>query len=153
MIGCKEGENFIIPDMETMKNECGESRLWGGMHFRKSVSASFSLCEGLGDLAWDTVNKVRNGSNFTSTYVQGDPLPSRNAPGANCSASSTMLPATEPPTGNNTEAPTTVAVPIKNEDANPEDQDDLNGQASVAFPQQTGFAFLCLVASLVTWLK
>lgn len=167
MIGCREDENFTVPDMETLKYECGESRLWGGTHFRESVSASYELCDGLGTLAWAVVDKVRNGSNFTSSYIEDDPLPSRNAPGAMCGPSPTASPGTEPPTGNNTSAaapsPSPTAVPItiasnetssaiKSEDSDsPKDQniaDDSSGQVSAAACPRAGFlALISIVAT------
>lgn len=73
-LGCDE-DWFTIPDMATLRDVCGESRLWGGMHFRASVPNSYALCQGLGPLALAVIDQTRNGSNFTNVYYQGDPLP------------------------------------------------------------------------------
>jgi len=40
--------NIEFKDMLSFKDACGESRLKGGMHFTKSVSDAYKLCEGIG---------------------------------------------------------------------------------------------------------
>ena len=36
---------------------CGDSRLWGGMHFTDSVPDSYELCDGIGTLAYGSLMK------------------------------------------------------------------------------------------------
>jgi len=73
-LGCKHG-GFGIADMEHLARECGESRLWGGMHYTVSVPAGVELCQGLGTLGVERVDFLRNGSGLGSTYVRGDARP------------------------------------------------------------------------------
>jgi hypothetical protein len=40
-----------------MVNECGESRIWGGVHFRAAVEEAKNLCGPFGDRAYDFVNR------------------------------------------------------------------------------------------------
>jgi len=69
-LGCKQG-GFVIENMAALSEECGESRLWGGMHFTKSVDAGRDLCKGLGTMGWEYVTKIRNGSDLGSTHIRG----------------------------------------------------------------------------------
>lgn len=39
---------IVMESLEELRNKCGESRLDGGMHFAKSVPASYDLCSGIG---------------------------------------------------------------------------------------------------------
>eukprot|EP00798_Chlamydomonas_sp_ICE-L_P005034 gene5034-34821_t len=39
-------------NMSQLRDLCGESRIWGGMHFQASVPASYQLCEGIGARAY-----------------------------------------------------------------------------------------------------
>lgn len=75
--GC--GEGFVVPDMSTLDAECGNSRLWAGLHFTKAVPAGQDLCVGLGDMALELEKKIRNGSDFGSKFVKGDARPTCNA--------------------------------------------------------------------------
>lgn len=43
---------FSFENMTELANVCGESRLWGGMHFSKSIPDSYELCDGVGDRAY-----------------------------------------------------------------------------------------------------
>lgn len=43
---------FSFNNMTELANVCGESRLWGGMHFSKSVPDSYELCNGVGERAY-----------------------------------------------------------------------------------------------------
>lgn len=47
-----EIDEHTFADMTDLKNVCGESRLWGGMHFGASVSKGYDLCEGVGKLGY-----------------------------------------------------------------------------------------------------
>jgi hypothetical protein len=44
--GC--GESFHTPTLEEFADVCGESRLWGGMHFSASTAAGAELVKGIG---------------------------------------------------------------------------------------------------------
>ena len=41
-------EPVTFSTMSDLKDVCGESRLWGGMHFAASVPDSYELCDGVG---------------------------------------------------------------------------------------------------------
>lgn len=68
--GCGQG-GFEIANMTVLSQECGESRLWGGMHFTRSVAAGRELCAGLGELGLDYVEVIQNRSDFGTSYVKG----------------------------------------------------------------------------------
>jgi len=42
---------LVAPTMTDLRNQCGESRLDGGMHFARSVPDSYRVCEGIGTQA------------------------------------------------------------------------------------------------------
>jgi len=71
--GCLD--DFTIPDMETLGRECGESRLWAGVHFSKAVSAAEDLCAGFGHMASEYEKAIRNGSTLGNKFYQGDARP------------------------------------------------------------------------------
>jgi len=48
---------------------CGESRLWGGMHFTESVAAGKKLVEGYGAAATDWAVELLGGSSFPTDIV------------------------------------------------------------------------------------
>mmetsp|Transcript_20520 Transcript_20520/g.23543 ORF Transcript_20520/g.23543 Transcript_20520/m.23543 type:complete len:642 (+) Transcript_20520:44-1969(+) len=73
-LGCKQG-GFTIPNMDALAKECGESRLWGGMHFTASVPAGRELCTGIGSLAFEYMQMIRNGSSLCEAHVKGDDRP------------------------------------------------------------------------------
>mmetsp|Transcript_3099 Transcript_3099/g.6823 ORF Transcript_3099/g.6823 Transcript_3099/m.6823 type:complete len:548 (+) Transcript_3099:302-1945(+) len=91
-VGCVDGQEpfpfvsrgcddvgFVIKDMETLGKECGDSRLWAGLHFTQAVSAGEELCDGLGTMALEYEKKIRNESTFGSKYYQDDARPICNA--------------------------------------------------------------------------
>uniref|UniRef100_A0A7S1ZRM1 Vanadium-dependent haloperoxidase NapH1-like second helical-bundle domain-containing protein n=1 Tax=Trieres chinensis TaxID=1514140 RepID=A0A7S1ZRM1_TRICV len=60
--GSSETEPGVVPakaltlsfaTMTELRDMCGKSRLWGGMHFTKSVQDSYQLCKGLGAKAYN----------------------------------------------------------------------------------------------------
>merc|ERR1712238_133250 len=73
-LGCKHG-GFAIPHLQHLAEECGESRLWGGMHFTASVPAGVELCGGLGTLGVERVEFLRNGSGLEGADVRGAERP------------------------------------------------------------------------------
>ena len=72
-IGC--GQRFQLNDMADLAALCGESRLWGGMHFTKAVEAGNDIVTGIGELAMEFVKTIKNGSNWTNQYMRGDKRP------------------------------------------------------------------------------
>lgn len=72
--GC-EGSEVILEDMTELQYVCGQSRLWGGMHFTTSVGAAEEMCSGLGDLGMDYVHMIKAGSDWTNSYRKGDARP------------------------------------------------------------------------------
>lgn len=81
--GCEEGFLFQIGygtsqhvhNMSKLASVCGESCLWGGMHFTKSVKAGNEIVPGLGQLALDFVRSIRAASNWTNSYTHGSSRP------------------------------------------------------------------------------
>merc|ERR1719333_1467605 len=47
--------------LDEFAETCGQSRLWGGMHFTEAVPAAKKLVEGLGAMAYDQALKLLNG--------------------------------------------------------------------------------------------
>jgi hypothetical protein len=45
--------NIEFKDTLSFRDACGESRLKGGMHFTKSISDAYELCEGIGYIGGD----------------------------------------------------------------------------------------------------
>ena len=50
---------------------CGESRLWGGMHFSKSVPDSYTLCDGVGKRGYTDLMKPLLGRGDYSELMDG----------------------------------------------------------------------------------
>lgn len=74
-IGCIPEERLRFATMSDLARECGQSRLWAGLHFTASVSAAETQCSGLGRLASDLTKKVRNGTTWGATWAEGQPRP------------------------------------------------------------------------------
>lgn len=64
-------EPGIVPAVDTLivfdtwtdfANDCGESRLWAGVHFRAAVDASKQICDSFGDMAVSYLESLINGS-------------------------------------------------------------------------------------------
>ena len=60
----------VLQGMQELRNICGESRLDGGMHFAKSVMASYELCNGVGTAAADYAYALSGGGNFSTTSYE-----------------------------------------------------------------------------------
>lgn len=58
---------YTIPNLEGVRDICGQSRLWGGIHYTAAIAAGEQICEGLGDLALAYVEELKGGATF-----QGD---------------------------------------------------------------------------------
>ena len=58
-------ENDVVFTWENwtdLENECGLSRLWGGVHFRPSITAGMDIGHTIGDIAYDFVMEHVNGT-------------------------------------------------------------------------------------------
>ncbi|WP_299881370.1 vanadium-dependent haloperoxidase [uncultured Cocleimonas sp.] len=69
--GSSRIEPGIVPAVDTtlsfdtwteFNNDCGESRLWAGVHFRAAVDASKEVCNGFGDMANEYVSSLIDGT-------------------------------------------------------------------------------------------
>ena len=74
-LGCLYTGGFDIPSMTALAEECGQSRLWGGMHFTASVPAGHEICQGLGDLAMALLQRLLNRSSLGMQHAKGNPRP------------------------------------------------------------------------------
>ncbi|MBQ4879982.1 vanadium-dependent haloperoxidase [Pseudoalteromonas luteoviolacea] len=54
--------------------ECGQSRVWGGVHFQAAVDQSAEVCPVFGDLAYEYVSALVDGSAKLRAPSQGRPL-------------------------------------------------------------------------------
>lgn len=114
--GCDH--RFSLADMKELEEVCGQSRLWGGMHFTKSVPGGHELCTGIGEKTLDYMLEIMAGTDFGGNeYFYGDERPT-------CSDPSKDM--TGPPPG-------------FDEDANPISSATFVGSVGVA---STFFAFL-----------
>ena len=66
---------FYVGDLTDLKKQCGESRLWGGMHFTSAVDATDELCAGIGEAALEHMNDLRGTGDWGSVWKSGDPRP------------------------------------------------------------------------------
>jgi len=71
-----EYNNIVFDDMSDLREICGQSRIWGGMHYPESVPAGEQVCAGLGELAVAWSDNVRNGATFPNEWFRGDGVPS-----------------------------------------------------------------------------
>jgi hypothetical protein len=67
--GC--GAPFHVQNMVDLAHICGESRLWGGMHFTKAVEAGHEVASGIGELALEYAKDIKAGSTWTSSFYFG----------------------------------------------------------------------------------
>lgn len=56
------GQLLFWENMTVVRDECSESRLWGGMHFREAIPAGQKICSGIGKLGVDYVEKMKDNS-------------------------------------------------------------------------------------------
>jgi len=68
-------KQFYIGDLNDLKEQCGQSRLWGGMHFTASVDVTNEICGGLGGLALEKHNEMKGTGEWGSVWKEGDPRP------------------------------------------------------------------------------
>ena len=50
-----------FPTWTDFANNCGQSRVWGGVHFQAAVDASAAICSDFGDMAYDYFNTMMDG--------------------------------------------------------------------------------------------
>jgi len=50
---------FYWDNYAHLSHECGESRLWGGLHYPQSIPDGVQLCSGLGALAYDKITQMK----------------------------------------------------------------------------------------------
>lgn len=50
--------SVTFESMEELRDACGESRLWGGMHYTASVPDSYELCDGVGVFGYEMMKKL-----------------------------------------------------------------------------------------------
>ena len=55
----------IFANMTELRDMCGVSRLWGGMHFSASVPDSYSLCEGVGNAGYTMMQSLLGKGSFS----------------------------------------------------------------------------------------
>jgi hypothetical protein len=72
---CSPEQEFFVQDMPALRRVCGDSRLWGGMHFTGSVAAAEQICDGIGSLGLDLFNELKASSTWGDAYIKGDPRP------------------------------------------------------------------------------
>ena len=72
-LGCRP--SYHVHNMTELASVFGASRLWGGMHFTKSVEAGNKIVSGLGQLALDLVQTIKAGSSWTNSYTPGSSRP------------------------------------------------------------------------------
>jgi hypothetical protein len=52
---------LLFPTWTAFANDCGQSRVWAGVHFQSAVDESLSRCGVFGDRAFDYLNALRDG--------------------------------------------------------------------------------------------
>ena len=65
---------YVLENMEELRDVCGESRLWGGMHYTASIEAGEQICSGLDDLAFDWVTFLANNATYHSPHYKSDQI-------------------------------------------------------------------------------
>lgn len=62
--GVTPAQDVLLGPWETwtaFEQECGQSRLWGGVHFQASIDAAQQLCPQIGDLVYEMVDDLLDG--------------------------------------------------------------------------------------------
>jgi hypothetical protein len=52
---------LVFPTWSDFAADCGQSRVWAGVHFQSAVDESLKLCNVFGDQAFDYVNALIDG--------------------------------------------------------------------------------------------
>ena len=53
---------LTFPTWTDFAQNCGQSRVWGGVHFQAAVDASAAICSEFGDMAYDYYSTIMDGS-------------------------------------------------------------------------------------------
>ena len=67
-------DGVTFADMQEYSDLCGISRVWGGLHYPEAIPAGEATCAGIGTLAVEWVDTVRNGA-FDNEWYFGTPRP------------------------------------------------------------------------------
>jgi len=70
--------DLTFNDMTELMEMCGESRLWGGMHYEAAIPAGVETCSGLGTLGVEWADSIRNGATFPNEWFSGTPRPDKS---------------------------------------------------------------------------
>lgn len=68
-------DDFMIPDMAALLEQCSQSRLWAGFHFTAAVVEGEAMCKGIGNRGFEHAMFLKNGSTFGQVSYQGGPRP------------------------------------------------------------------------------
>eukprot|EP01084_Bolivina_argentea_P154012 268498_1 len=52
---------IVMGSLKELRDTGSNSRLWGGMHFTKSIYAAYDLCDGIGEMGYRFVDKLLDG--------------------------------------------------------------------------------------------
>lgn len=71
--GCGDS-TFSLADMKVLEEECGQSRLWGGMHFGASVPGGSELCAGISEQTFNYMKEIMAETDFAGQeyFKMGD---------------------------------------------------------------------------------
>jgi len=69
------GFNRIYANMTEVRDICGESRIWGGMHYPAAVPAGVQVCAGLGTLGSEYAKTLLNNVTLANPWYRGDGRP------------------------------------------------------------------------------
>lgn len=81
-IDTSHGTIYFLEDMTKFRDDCAAAQVFAGVHFTASVTGGIELCSGLGTLAFEYINDVKNGSDFNGGWYVGDDLPECPTPPA-----------------------------------------------------------------------
>ena len=72
---------MVFPTWTDFERDCGQSRVWAGVHFQAAVDESLATCGVFGDLAYDYMESLIDGTaaergpsrplRDPSTFVEG----------------------------------------------------------------------------------
>lgn len=57
---------IIFNTTTELRDACGNSRLWAGLHFTAAVSNSYELCDGIGPKAYEMMQDLLGSATFDS---------------------------------------------------------------------------------------
>ncbi|KAJ9448098.1 hypothetical protein DIPPA_70219 [Diplonema papillatum] len=67
---------IVFPTWTEFAQDCGDSRVWGGVHFQASIDAAADSCGRFGDLAFDYFSSLMNGTAALRPPATPLPIPS-----------------------------------------------------------------------------